>query len=88
MSDFALRISRIKKTHIIRPEVEGIERPEAREALRGADTPSKGLGWAVGGLDVWRSVTCNSFSPRKVDTRLPGKGNSNSRGARPVYSFR
>ena len=25
---------------------------------------------------------------RKVDTRLPGKGNSNSRGARPVYSFR
>ena len=24
---------------------------------------------------------------RKVDTRLPGKGNSNSRGARPVYSF-
>ena len=25
---------------------------------------------------------------RKVDIRLPGKGNSNSRGARPVYSFR
>ena len=25
--------------------------------------------------------------PRKVDIRLPGKGNSNSRGARPVYSF-
>jgi len=24
----------------------------------------------------------------KVDTRLPGKGKSNSRGARPVYSFR
>ena len=24
---------------------------------------------------------------RKVDIRLPGKGNSNSRGARPVYSF-
>jgi hypothetical protein len=23
--------------------------------------------------------------PRKVDIRLPGKGNSNSRGARPVY---
>ena len=22
---------------------------------------------------------------RKVDIRLPGKGNSNSRGARPVY---
>ena len=25
---------------------------------------------------------------RKVDIRLLGKGNSNSRGARPVYSFR
>ena len=25
---------------------------------------------------------------RKVDIGLPGKGNSNSRGARPVYSFR
>ena len=25
---------------------------------------------------------------RKVHIRLPGKGNSNSRGARPVYSFR
>jgi hypothetical protein len=23
--------------------------------------------------------------PRKVDVRLPGKGNSNSHGARPVY---
>ena len=27
-------------------------------------------------------------SVKKVDIRLPGKGNSNSRGARPVYSFR
>ena len=27
-------------------------------------------------------------APRKVDIRLPGKGKSNSRGARPVYSFR
>ena len=25
---------------------------------------------------------------RKADIRLPGKGNSNSRGARPAYSFR
>ena len=25
---------------------------------------------------------------RKVDIRLPGKGNSNFRSARPVYSFR
>ena len=25
------------------------------------------------------------FLVRKVDIRLPGKGNSNSRGARPVY---
>jgi len=25
---------------------------------------------------------------RKVYIRLPGKGDSNSRGARPVYSFR
>ena len=54
MSDFALRISRIKKTHIIRPEVEGIERPEAREALRGADIPRRALGgqwagWMCGG---------------------------------------
>jgi len=24
-------------------------------------------------------------APRKVDIRLPGKGNSNSHGARPVY---
>jgi hypothetical protein len=23
--------------------------------------------------------------PRKVDVRLPGKGNANSHGARPVY---
>ena len=29
-----------------------------------------------------------STCSRKVDIRLPGKGNSNSRGARPVYSFR
>ena len=41
-------------------------------------------------------VQTNTVSPerdkrkgtRKVDIRLPGKGNSNSRGARPVYSFR
>ena len=25
--------------------------------------------------------------PRKVDTRLPGKGNSNSYGARPVHQI-
>jgi hypothetical protein len=27
------------------------------------------------------------FLLRKVDIRLPGKGNSNSGGARPDYSF-
>ena len=30
----------------------------------------------------------STHSLRKVDIRLPGNGNSNSRGARPVYSFR
>ena len=29
-----------------------------------------------------------SDGTRKVDIRLPGKGDLNSRGARPVYSFR
>jgi hypothetical protein len=33
------------------------------------------------------SETCEGCL-RKVDIRLPGKRNSNSRGARPVYSFR
>ena len=32
--------------------------------------------------DAWPPRT---IPPRKVDIRLPGKGNSNSRGARPVY---
>ena len=36
---------------------------------------------------IWRKATTWILSGevRKVDTRLPGKGNSNSRGARPVY---
>ena len=36
----------------------------------------RGAGWSEG------------VGIRKVGTRLPGKGNSNSRGAGPVYSFR
>ena len=34
------------------------------------------------------SLNVEVFSPRNVDIRLPGKRNSNSRGARPVCSFR
>ena len=33
-------------------------------------------------------LTLSANSGGKVDIRLPGKGNSKSRGARPVYSFR
>ena len=31
------------------------------------------------------SVRASAFGTRKVDVRLPGKENSNSRGARPVH---
>ena len=36
-----------------------------------------------------RSELLNLFAklPRKVDVRLPGRGNSNSHGARPVHSI-
>jgi len=31
------------------------------------------------------TLMCRFFLHRKVNSRLPGKGNSNSLGARPVY---
>ena len=34
---------------------------------------------------VLKRVFIDCFPPEKVDRRLPGKGNSNSHGARPVY---
>ena len=40
------------------------------------------------GADAGVAARCLAGRPRKVDIRLPGKGNSNSRGARPVYLFR
>ena len=44
---------------------------------------------ARGGLTVGApAVGWDAVRVGKVDKRLPGKGNSNSRGARPVYSFR
>ena len=32
-------------------------------------------------------MVLNSVRPRKLDIRLPGKGNSNSYGARPVHQI-
>ena len=45
----------------------------------GQDLAASRLHWRAG---------CGPKGSRKVDTRLPGKGKSNSRGAGPVYSFR
>ena len=39
------------------------------------------------GLVVLRSRLGNQVTPRKVDIRLPGKGDSNSHGARPVHQI-
>ena len=36
-------------------------------------------------LDMSRRLWCIEVGPRKVDIRLPGKGNSESHGARPVH---
>ena len=36
-------------------------------------------------LCTCRSVLCNTWD--EVDVRLPGKGNSNSHGARPVHQI-
>ena len=33
----------------------------------------------------WTSHPVSGFGFRKVEVRLPGKGNSNSHGARPVH---
>ena len=42
-----------------------------------------------GGVDFLKLIDKHlCHISRKVDIRLPGRGNSNSRGARPVYSFR
>ena len=60
----------------------------------------QGLGFRVGGsgfraLDLVLRVSgfgvrfwglgCGDLGNRKVDIRLPGQGNSNSHGARPVH---
>ena len=39
------------------------------------------------GRVVLRSRLGNQVTPRKVDIRLPGKGDSNSHGARPVHQI-
>ena len=39
----------------------------------------------VGLMQRTRGCSSDHLLPRKVDVRLPGKGNSNSRGARPVH---
>ena len=47
-----------------------------------------GWGWHMsGGRQRMSSSDAHSFSPcsRKADIRIPGKENSNSHGARPVY---
>ena len=44
-----------------------------------APMPSSNIRESIGGWD------CIDGHPRKVDARLPGKGNSNSNGARPVH---
>jgi len=39
----------------------------------------------VVGFSVTREFFIDNPEARKVDVRLPGKGNSNSHGARPVH---
>jgi len=44
----------------------------------------------MGGTGKAYTLACKTpiwFRPRKVDVRLPGKGNSNSHGARPVHQI-
>ena len=41
--------------------------------------PPGGVSWAR------HPCSCSASHPRKVDIRLPGKGDSNSHGARPVH---
>ena len=50
--------------------------------------PPSGSGTPLGEVDLkmkWGSILRRIELFRKVDVRLPGKENSNSRGARPVY---
>ena len=49
-------------------------------------------GFRGAGVFLWARYLCTGAGgptlvkhARKVDIRIPGKGNSNSRGARPVY---
>ena len=44
-----------------------------------------GFGFRVSGSGAHGSSSLKSNTPRQVDVRPPGKGNSNSHGARPVY---
>ena len=43
------------------------------------------LGEAFEPFDLRPGFGVSGFTSKKVDIRLPGKGNSNSHGARPVY---
>ena len=43
------------------------------------------FGFLVSGFGCWLQGVGFIFRSRKVDVSLPGKGNSNSHGARPVY---
>ena len=60
------------------------------EAGMSADRSTR---FAVGGTSAWCSASTGcgvegvSCSTRKVDVRLPGKGNSNSHGARPIHQI-
>ena len=46
---------------------------------------SGGPGFGVWGLGFGGLVFTKAICARKVDVRLPGEGNSNSHGARPIH---
>ena len=45
----------------------------------------EGMGVAIMAKPLYINLEMSRNECRKVDIRLPGKGNSNSRGARPVF---
>jgi hypothetical protein len=61
--------------------------PPKRGWLQGENSSKNlwfGLSVRIGGGLVMNQLFCTGRRARKVDIRLPGKGNSNSHGARPV----
>ena len=51
--------------------------------IQGSGFRIQGSGFSVQGSEF--RVQGSPASPRNVNIRLPGKGNSNSHGVRPVY---